>query len=483
MLFNSYVFIFAFLPVTVIVYFLLNRFRLSELAKMWLALSSLFFYGWWDVKYVPLILASIGFNYLMGRLLMRPAPRYRGDPDDPNDYLKERGRGKRRALLAFAVICNVLLLIYYKYADFFLTNLNEVAGTNFGLLKLILPLGISFFTFTQIAFLVDAYKRKAREANIVSYVLFVTFYPHLIAGPILHHSEMMPQFDRVRNKAWNWRNASLGIFVFGMGLFKKVVIADTFANYASDGFASATQFLATWVAALSYTFQLYFDFSGYTDMAIGAALLFNIRLPQNFNSPYKALNLQDFWRRWHMTLSRWLRDYIYIPLGGNRKGEARMLTNLMIVFLVGGLWHGAGWTFLFWGFLHGFGQVIHRLWGKFCKLIGFKLPQAIAWLITFVYVVIAWVFFRATSIDQAMRILKGMFGLSGFDFDEDSFIALLPAIAMLVIFFPIVLFAKNSSERMETFRPTWLIGLIIAFLFIVSLLYFNQISEFLYFNF
>ncbi|MFB9325859.1 MBOAT family O-acyltransferase [Paenibacillus aurantiacus] len=483
MLFNSYVFIFAFLPITVIVYFLLNRFRLSYVAKTWLALSSLFFYGWWDVKYVPLILGSIAFNYTMGRLLMRVPGGYKPPDDQPLAYQTEPGVGKRKALLAFAIVSNVLLLIYYKYADFFLTNLNDIAGTDFALLKLVLPLGISFFTFTQIAFLVDAYKRKAREANIVSYVLFVTFYPHLIAGPILHHGEMMPQFDRVRSKVWNWKNAALGVFVFGMGLFKKVVIADTFAGYASDGFNTATQFVDSWVAALSYTFQLYFDFSGYTDMAIGAALLFNIRLPQNFNSPYKALNLQDFWRRWHMTLSRWLRDYIYIPLGGNRKGEARMLANNMIVFLVGGLWHGAGWTFLFWGFLHGFGQIVHRLWGKLCKKLGFQLPKWTAWLITFVYVIIAWVFFRATSWDQAIRILKGMSGLQGFDFNRLTMDALLPPILLLLLFFPIVLFTRNSSERMETFRPTWKIGFVIAFLFIMSLLYFNQISEFLYFNF
>ncbi|MFC4098655.1 MBOAT family O-acyltransferase [Paenibacillus xanthanilyticus] len=483
MLFNSYVFIFAFLPITVIVYFLLNRFRLSYVAKTWLALSSLFFYGWWDVKYVPLILGSIAFNYIMGRLLMRLPAGYNPPEGQPLAYQTEPGIGKRKALLGFAIVSNVLLLIYYKYADFFLTNLNEIAGTDFALLKLVLPLGISFFTFTQIAFLVDAYKRKAREANIVSYVLFVTFYPHLIAGPILHHGEMMPQFDRVRSKVWNWKNASLGVFVFGMGLFKKVVIADTFAGYASSGFDTATQFVDSWVAALSYTFQLYFDFSGYTDMAIGAALLFNIRLPQNFNSPYKALNLQDFWRRWHMTLSRWLRDYIYIPLGGNRKGENRMMVNNMLVFLIGGLWHGAGWTFLFWGFLHGFGQVIHKLWGKLCKKLGFQLPKWTAWLITFVYVVIAWVFFRATSWDQAIRILKGMSGLQGFDFNRVTMDALLPPLLLLLLFFPIVLFTRNSSERMETFRPTWKIGFVIAFLFIMSLLYFNQISEFLYFNF
>ncbi|MFD0711936.1 MBOAT family O-acyltransferase [Paenibacillus sp. GCM10027626] len=479
MLFNSYIFIFAFLPVTVLIYFVLNRMRLSYAAKVWLALASLFFYGWWDVKYVPLILGSIAFNYLIGRLLMRRSAEDNDDTDGQATYLNEKAVGKRRLLLTFGIVGNVGLLIYYKYADFFITNINDLTGTTFSLLKLVLPLGISFFTFTQIAFLVDAFKRKAREANIVNYVLFVTFYPHLIAGPILHHSEMMPQFDRLRSKIWNWTNASRGIYVFCLGLFKKVVIADSFAGYANDGFTNATKFVDSWIASLSYTFQLYFDFSGYTDMAIGAALLFNIRLPQNFNSPYKALNIQDFWRRWHMTLSRFLRDYIYIPLGGNRKGEARMLANQMVVFIVGGLWHGAGWTFLIWGFMHGVGTVIHKLWTK----LGIRMPKWVAWFITFIFINVTWVFFRATNYDQAERILKGMFGMSGLMPQMASLKLLLPAVLMIIVFFPIAVFARNSSERMNALKPNWKTGVAIAFLFIVSLLYFNRISEFLYFNF
>ncbi|UVI30841.1 MBOAT family O-acyltransferase [Paenibacillus spongiae] len=479
MLFNSYVFIFAFLPVTVIVYFLLTKFRLSYAAKVWLALASLFFYGWWDVKYVPLILGSIAFNYTVGRLLMMKKSGSQDAGDGQASYLDEPGRGKRKALLVLGIVSNVGLLIYYKYADFFLSNINDWTGSSIPLLKLVLPLGISFFTFTQIAFLVDAYRRKAREANIVNYVLFVTFYPHLIAGPILHHSEMMPQFDRKRNKIWSWRNASLGIYVFCIGLFKKVVIADSFAGYANDGFATATSFVDTWVASLSYTFQLYFDFSGYTDMAIGAALLFNIRLPQNFNSPYKALNIQDFWRRWHMTLSRFLREYIYFPLGGNRKGEARMLFNISMVFIIGGLWHGAGWTFLIWGGLHAVGSVIHRLWTK----VGIKMPNWLAWFITFMFINFTWVFFRAESYDQAVRILRGMSGLEGIMPTMGMLKLLLPAILMILIFFPIAVFARNSSERMESYRPTWRTGIAMALLFIISLLYFNRISEFLYFNF
>lgn len=477
MLFNSFDFIFLFLPITVIVYFVLNRFRFVFAAQLWLALASVFFYGYWNPKYVPLIMASIAFNYTMGRLLMRNAPDPAAEGEKPQ--LTPAQIKKRKALLTFAIIGNLLLLGYYKYADFFLSNLSALTGWQLPLLKLVLPLGISFFTFTQIAFLVDAYKGKAREYNIVNYVLFVTFFPHLIAGPILHHSEMMPQFERKRNKIWNWRNASLGIYVFCIGLVKKVVIADTFAEFANDGFAQATHFVESWVASLSYTFQLYFDFSGYTDMAIGAALLFNIRLPQNFNSPYKALSIQDFWRRWHMTLSRFLRDYIYIPLGGNRKGEARMLFNNAMVFLIGGIWHGAGWMFIIWGLMHGIGIVINRLWQKY----GFKLPKWLAWFITFQFVNLAWVFFRAEDWEQASRILKGMFGMGPDGLALTSARELLPAIVLIMIILPFVLFVKNSSERAESFRPTWQKAVAAAFFFILSLMFLNRISEFLYFNF
>jgi alginate O-acetyltransferase complex protein AlgI len=465
MLFNSYSFIFVFLPAAAIGYFLLNHFRLTIGAKLWLAAASLVFYGWWNVNYIPLILGSIAFNYLVGRLLQAGS----GPASSP--------LGRRRAILIAGITGNLLLLGYYKYTDFLLGNLNELTGSSFTLLTIALPLGISFFTFTQIAYLVDSYKNKVRETNPINYVLFVTFFPHLIAGPILHHSEMMPQFDRIRGKRWHWSNAAVGGYIFCIGLFKKVIIADTFAKYANDGFAAASHFVESWVASLSYTFQLYFDFSGYTDMAIGVALLFNIRLPQNFNSPYKALSIQDFWRRWHMTLSRFLRDYIYIPLGGNRRGELRMLINLMLTFIIGGLWHGAGWTFLFWGFLHGAGQLVHRMWTKQKH----PMPPWLAWFVTFMFINITWVFFRAENWHQATRILKGMAGLNGVVLGELR--SSLPAILLILLFLPIVLFTANSSEREAGFRPSLRIGIAMAVMFVLSLMYFNQISKFLYFNF
>lgn len=469
MLFNTYPFIFVFLPITAIIYFVLGRLRLTVAAKCWLAGASIFFYGYWDYRYVPLIIASIGFNYTIGRLL---------GARTMDNNVRIGGR-RRRAVLTAGIAINLLLLAYYKYADFFLQNFADATGSHISLLHITLPLGISFFTFTQIAYLVDVYKEKAREANLIQYILFVTFFPHLIAGPILHHSEMMPQFDRLRSKLWNWCNAASGLYLFVLGLFKKVVVADTLAGYANDGFASATQFVESWTASLAYTFQLYFDFSGYTDMAIGLALIFNIRLPQNFNSPYKALNIQDFWRRWHMTLSRFLREYIYIPLGGNRKGEFRMLMNLMVTFLLGGLWHGAGWTFLFWGFLHGGAQIVQRLWSRY----GPSMPKWLSWFITFQFVNFAWIFFRADTWPEAIRIIRGMLGLSGISLMTSSLELVAFPILLITLLLPCVLLLRNSAEREQHFRPSWQVAALVGFIFIYSLLYFNQISTFLYFNF
>ncbi|GGA30693.1 peptidoglycan O-acetyltransferase [Paenibacillus physcomitrellae] len=461
-LFNSYEFIFVFMPVTVLVYFLLNRFKLIFLSKLWLALSSLFFYCWWDVRYLPLLLGSIAFNYVMGRTI---------------GNLGEPGNKTRKTVLFGAITVNVLLLGYYKYADFFLTNANALLNQNIPLLHIVLPLGISFFTFTQIAYLVDAYRGTAKEYNIVSYVLFVTFYPHLIAGPILHHKEMMPQFDRLKGKKFNYSNVAKGLFLFSIGLFKKVVIADSFSPIAANGFDTLTQlnFVQAWTTSLAYTVQLYYDFSGYSDMAIGIALLFNIKLPVNFNSPYKSVSIQDFWRRWHMTLSRFLRDYIYIPLGGSRKGVTRTHINSMLTMLIGGLWHGAGWTFIFWGFLHGLAQFIHRIWQK----TGIRMPKWLAWFITFQFINFAWVFFRATSWDDAIKVLKGMIGLNGIGLSTVD----KTTVVWLAVFILVALLFRNSMQLLERFKPGWFSAAFAAALFVFAVVYFNKISEFLYFSF
>ena len=391
MIFNSYEFIFLFLPLLVIVYFFLISKRLLIAAKGLLIFSSFFFYSWWNIAYLPLLLTSLLFNYIIGNSL--------------NENIASRV--SKKFLLLFGIASNVAFLGYFKYADFFIENINTVFTSSMPLLRLALPLGISFITFQKIAYLVDSYRGTTKEYNFFNYILFVSFFPQLIAGPIVHHAEIMPQFDCKRNLIKQYDNIAMGTFIFAIGLFKKVVLADTFALWANTGFNAATNLslIEAWATSLSYTFQLYFDFSGYTDMAIGSALLFNIKLPLNFNSPYKALTIQDFWRRWHMTLSRFLRDYIYIPLGGNRHGNLSMYSNLLATFIIGGFWHGAGWTFIFWGALHGIALVVQRIWHNF----HIKMPSFIAWFITFNFVNVAWVFFRAKTWQDAVAIIESMF--------------------------------------------------------------------------
>ena len=492
MLFNSYEFIFVFLPITFFIYFYLNHKRLTIASKGFLVFSSLFFYSWWNIAYLPLILLSMLFNYLIGNSLNK---------DGNENKIGNKKTFSKKSILIFGIVSNLALLGYFKYADFFIENFNFISGSNVNLLNMVLPLAISFFTFQQIAYLVDSYRGETKEYDFLNYALFVTFFPQLIAGPIVHHKEMMPQFASKWNMVKNYRNIALGLFIFSIGLFKKVVIADTFAVWATAGFDTATtlNFFEAWATSLSYTFQLYFDFSGYTDMAIGIALLFNIKLPINFNSPYKALSIQDFWRRWHITLSRFLRDYIYIPLGGNKKGNFRTYTNLMATFILGGFWHGAGWTFLFWGFLHGLALAIHRLW----QTLGFKMWTWLAWLITFNFVNIAWVFFRAKEWDDALRILSSMFSLDNIVIDmkfKEKLIFLenygiefnrvtenleggSDIINFLIMSFLIVLLSKNSMEFKNNFKSDILRLLFTTFLFIYSIFYFNRFSEFLYFNF
>lgn len=423
MLFNSYAFLFAFLPVVLVVFFTLGR-RNHRWASAWLAAASVFFYGWWNPAYVGLLLASILFNYSVGYSLARAS----GKPAQPG----------RKLLLACGIAGNLALLGYFKYANFFVSNLNLLVGADYALAQIILPLGISFFTFTQIAFLVDAYQGKAREYNFIHYCLFVTYFPHLIAGPVLHHKEMMPQFAHPGTYRLRGENIAVGLTIFSIGLFKKVVLADGVAPYAAPAFNAAAagdtlQFFQAWGGALAYTMQLYFDFSGYSDMAIGLSRLFGIVLPLNFHSPYKAVNIIEFWRRWHMTLSRFLRDYLYIPLGGNRKGDVRRYVNLGITMLLGGLWHGAAWTFALWGALHGCYLVINHAWRAVRSRLGQDLTRS-TWMgrtagtaVTFCAVVVAWVFFRASSFDAAIGMLEAMAGTNGVSLPE----AFAPAIGGL----------------------------------------------------
>jgi D-alanyl-lipoteichoic acid acyltransferase DltB (MBOAT superfamily) len=405
MLFNSPQFIFLFLPVTLFVFFQIGRRGYFQLAILWLVAASLFFYSWWNPVYLGLLIFSLLFNYAVGSALSQ----------------RFTIPINQKLLLSLGIAINIALIAYYKYANFFVDTVNDLSGTAFNLKTIILPLGISFFTFQQVAYLVDAYRGETKEYNFLNYCLFVTFFPQLIAGPIVHHKEVLPQFTQRAIYQFNQEDMAVGITIFSMGLFKKVMFADSVAVYATPVFNAATQgvpitFFEAWVGALAYSLQLYFDFSGYSDMAIGAARMFGIKLPVNFNSPYKAVNISDFWRRWHITLSNFLRDYLYIPLGGNRKGELQRNTNLMITMLLGGLWHGAGWNFVFWGGLHGFGLVVNHQWRSFRKSLGHDLKKSHWWsrglscFVTFIFVVVAWVFFRAESMAPAIAILKAMSG-------------------------------------------------------------------------
>lgn len=488
MIFNSYAFIFTFLPVMLLSYFWLLRKRLVLGSKVWLVGGSLFFYGYWNVVYIPLLLGSIFVNFFVGSALVNEKP------------LKV----SKKSLLIFGILFNIMLLGYFKYTDFLLDNFNGLFGADVPLSHIILPLGISFFTFTQIAFLVDAYKEKVKEYDLLNYMLFVTYFPHLLAGPILHHSEMMPQFVSLWNWAVRWRNVAVGLFLFSIGLFKKIVIADTIATWANTGFDTATtlNLVEAWATSLSYTLQLYFDFSGYTDMAIGISLMFNIRLPINFNSPYKAKDIQDFWRRWHITLSRFLRDYIYIPLGGNKVGKYQNYSNLFAVFLIGGLWHGASWMFVIWGALHGIAIVIHRIW----KDLGLRMWGWMGWFITFNFVNVAWVFFRAKDFASVEKVLGGMIGASGIVLPgmlasklaflsqyhvqfisntwlENTGMIEIKDLFTLIGILILTLILKNSHELANNLKPKLVYQLFTIIIFLVGILSLSKISAFLYFQF
>ena len=404
----------------------------------------------------------------------------------------------KKFLFIIGIIFNLGLLGYFKYYNFFLENINNVFNVNIKYIQVALPLGISFFTFQQVSYLVDSYKGESKKYKFLEYVLFVFFFPQLVAGPIVLSKEMIPQFEDDKKRKLNYKNISEGIYLFSIGLFKKVMMADTLSGIVSLGYNTigSINSLEAWLVALSFTLQLYFDFSGYWDMASGIAIMFNIRLPKNFNSPYKALNIQDFWRRWHITLGRFLTQYVYIPLGGSRGSRVKTYRNLFIVFLVSGIWHGAGWTFIIWGSLHGLAIVIHRIF----RDNGHKMNKILAWLITFIFVNLAWVFFRAPNLLIAGEMIKKLIFI---DFtpiinvvqNRMSYISIINnfillealnniyiSIFMFVLGFGII-FVKNSVQMKEKFRGSYLeLGFVVT-IFIVTLLNLTNVSEFLYFNF
>ncbi len=411
MLFNSPEFIFGFLPITLLVFIMLVNRDLHRHSLLWLVFASLFFYGWWKPVYLILISCSIIANYLLGRkvcALSSPLQKH-----------------SRRILLILGIAGNLASIIWFKYAGFFASNINTAFNINIEVGSIILPLAISFYTFQQIAYLVDAYRGETEEHNFLNYALFVTFFPQLIAGPIVSHKEMLPQFLARQSRQFNYTNLSIGITLFAMGLMKKVVLADGVAVHANAVFEAAANghtlsFLEAWTGSLAYTLQLYFDFSGYSDMALGLARIFGIRLPLNFNSPYKASSIIDFWRRWHITLSRFLREYLYFSIGGNRKGVARRYTNLFLTMLLGGLWHGAAWTFIGWGALHGIYLIINHGWRNIRRKYSpggmiIRNFEILAYrILTFLAIIVGWVYFRAENVEIAHNVLTGMSGLNGF---------------------------------------------------------------------
>ncbi|MBR1650578.1 MAG: MBOAT family protein [Lachnospiraceae bacterium] len=488
MLFNSQFFIFIFLPICLVVWYLLRKFKRYNLSLAFLIGMSLWFYGYFDIHYLYIIILSIAINYLIS-------------------FLIKKIEKLKKFFLITGLVCNLALLGYFKYFDFFVSNINAVFKTDFALKHIVLPLGISFFTLQQISYIVDRYKGTAPHVNILKYASFVTFFPQLVAGPIVLHSTLLPQFEAENARKFDINGFLEGAVRFILGLIKKVLIADLFALPVDYGF-DKLYYLDTpsaWIVAICYTLEIYYDFSGYSDMAIGLGKMFGIDLPENFDSPYKATSVRDFWKRWHITLTSFLTSYLYIPLGGNRKGSFLTALNTIIVFAVSGFWHGASWAFVLWGVLHGFGV----LWSRrhFLKVKN-KLPARI---FTMFFLVVTWTIFRSETLNTALIMLKKMFipSNTGFIIDIGSTMSLLPELkglmekilhigaptlymvyATLLGVFIVIAFVlcnlKNAREiTAEQKQKNYSFGFIICLgvAFALCVIYMTRVSTFLYFNF
>ncbi len=472
MLFHSSVFLFGFLPLVLLGFVLLARAEQHAAAKIFLVLASLFFYAWWSWPSLALIGASIGFNFWCGSRLGRGGA-------GTDAALAAR---RRRALLAFGIAVNLGALAYFKYSSFLLNSAAQAVGATWQLAPLTLPLAISFFTFQQITYVVDAYRDQAPRRDFVSYCLFVTFFPQLIAGPILQYRHTIALLTAVDAFTLHAGHVAEGLFVFAIGLFKKVVLADTFGPWVGRVFdgAGVPAFGDAWGAMLAFALQVYFDFSGYSDMAVGLGLLFNVRLPENFDSPYKAQSIIDFWRRWHMTLAAFLRDYLYIPLGGNRSGQARQFLSLMITMLLGGLWHGASWTFVAWGGLQGVLLSINHLWRR----VGIALPGPLAWALTFTSVLIGFVFVCAHSFAQASTVLASMFGLHGIGAGAEGATFGSHEYKRIAAGLALVLWCPNRQAIMRwPWRSDVVYAIVFSLLFGISVLTLANPVPFYYFQF
>ncbi|MBP7736204.1 MAG: MBOAT family protein [Spirochaetes bacterium] len=486
-MFGYFEYIFLFLPPVIAVYFIINRSGYTDAGRIFLLGASLCFYGLWNVIYLPLLLLSIVANFYIARAMTNPA-----------GFLI---RIPKKAIVAVGICLNVGLLGYLKYSDFLIQNVNMVLGSGIGLLKIAVPLGISYYTLSQVAFLVDTYRGRIGKNPFIPYALFVSFFPKVSQGPIALQFEMVPQFMDREKSRFNPENFARGLFLIALGFFKKLVLADNLGVWATQGFdvAPVLPLLEAWFTALSFCFQIYFDFSGYTDIAIGAGLLFNIRVPDNFLSPYKSLSFQELWRRWHITLGRFLREYIYIPLGGNRNGEFRTYVNLVITFIISGFWHGPTWNYVLWGALNGLGLIIHRAWRK----TGLGMHWFLAWFLTFMYWNFTAIMWRATSVKAALKVLGGMIGLDGVilpaSFEKCGFLRSLGIqfgpwlgqlgdkqyyyIFLIIASGTIIFFTKNSIELSERLKPNLKWALYTALLFGISIIHLTQVSQFIYANF
>ena len=433
-------------------------------------LASLYFYAFFNTSYLPIIVSSILVNYGVAV------------------GMRKWGGITKKVLFGIGLLFNLGMLGYFKYTDFMIENVNALFNTSYTLKNILLPLGISFFTFQQLAFVVDTYKNKGRLPKFLDYCNFVTFFPQLIAGPIVLPEEMLPQFEDKANRNPRAKNLFDGIFIFSVGLAKKVIIADSIAVFANAGYnldLPHYTMAEAWLISLSYTFQLYFDFSGYCDMAIGIGKMFNINLPLNFNAPYRATNFQDFWRRWHITLNRFLTQYVYIPLGGSRRKEVRVYFNIGIVFLISGIWHGAGWTFVVWGVCHGIGVMIHRIWKK----KGYSMPSWLGMFITFFFINILWVLFRADNMHEAWVIISSMFDNHQL-YLSPAYTSHLPSILpnsvnMMILFFAMLAGVIGPTAYQLCNDYGWYRAkqAVTVICFVGGVLFISRVVTFLYFNF
>ncbi|CAM3449387.1 MAG: MBOAT family O-acyltransferase [Aliarcobacter sp.] len=460
MLFNSYEFLLVFLPLTFIIYFYLNSKKLITLSKIFLVIASLTFYSWWNVIYLPLILGSMIFNFYVGQFL---------------------GKKRTKQMLTFGIIGNVALLGYFKYTDFFIENFNWALNKDVELLHLALPLAISYFTFQQIAFLVDSYRGETKEYNFLNYALFITFFPQLLMGPIMHHKEIIPQFQTKWKSFIKWENVALGLFIFAIGLSKKTLIGDPLTDYAQYAFDNAQKLsmVEAWYASVSYVLSYYFDLSGYADMAIGIGKMFNIDIPKNFNSPYKARNFADYWKRWHITLSRFLSDYIYKSLGGNKSLVWVMYLNIMITFFVSGFWHGAGWNFVVWGLLNGIFVVMAHM----MKKANLEMNFYVAWFLMFFGLILTRILFVSNDFADAWYVTTTLFDISNLRFENLFYIDPYLQSFYIVLALYLALACKNSMEISENFKPNFKYIFYTVILLTASLFTFSSAKEFLYFQF